>query len=746
MSHVISEGDGISILVEVRDCDDARLAAGDGADGLVLRGLVDGVRAVSPLPLLVYGPSPRDAADASADAVVVAADDEPERLVSLLEQAASLGLESVVRVRDEDDLELVLEHVDPEILLLCADEADDDEQPVERLLTLLRDVPAGKLAVAELASASRADIEELERAGVDAVVVAGVRRPPRGGRPAGGLGTRFRRPARLTHGDVDEPARRRGAALAVAVFLSGAVLLGLEIAASRVLAPAFGSSLYVWGALIGVVLSGLAVGYWTGGVLADRRPTPYLFVSVLALGAALVLLVPVVDERVVERVVAWDAGPRLDPLLAAAVLFGPPSVVLASATPIAVRLAARSIDTLGTVAGRLFAVSTLGSIVGTFVTAFWLVPELGTDQVIASGAVALLAAAAFVSLAERLLAAATALAIGAAAAALAVAALAPDTGGRLEAAAVRNYSPVYRLQESRTPRALDPADVATLASGFELREARDTRYHRLLVVDDEKSRFLRFDNSFQSGMYLADPYRTRFRYTDYLSLGLAYAPRAQRVLFVGLGGGSAPKRLWRDFPSLDLKVVEIDPDVVAAAYRWFHLPKDPRLRVAVEDGRRYLRRDSSRWDVIVVDAYYSDAIPFHLATIEFVRLLQSRLTPGGAVVVNVIGALRGDGSRLLRSITKTYGAVFPTVALHPVYLGPQDHILDEVRNVVLVASDGAAPTRAFLQRRWNTIRARVPAAPDLRGAIHDRWERPVPVADVPLLTDDYAPTDALLLP
>jgi hypothetical protein len=173
LSQAISEGDGISILVEVVDCDHARDAAGDGADGLVLRGLVDGVRSVSPLPLLAYGPSLRAAAEASADAVVLTADDEPEQLLQLVEQAVALGLECVVRVRDEDDLELVLEHLDPEILLLCAEEIEDDEHPIERVLTLLPDIPAGKLAIAELAAATRADVEELERAGVDAVVVAG---------------------------------------------------------------------------------------------------------------------------------------------------------------------------------------------------------------------------------------------------------------------------------------------------------------------------------------------------------------------------------------------------------------------------------------------------------------------------------------------------------------------------------------------------------------------------------------------
>ena len=117
--------------------------------------------------------------------------------------------------------------------------------------------------------------------------------------------------------------RRTGLAIAVAVFLSGAVLLGLEITASRVLAPTFGSSLFVWGSLIGIVLTGLAIGYWAGGIVADRLPSPYLLVTVLTLGAVLVALVPVIDQTVLTWIVDWDPGPRLDPLLAAAILFGP---------------------------------------------------------------------------------------------------------------------------------------------------------------------------------------------------------------------------------------------------------------------------------------------------------------------------------------------------------------------------------------------------------------------------------------
>lgn len=534
------------------------------------------------------------------------------------------------------------------------------------------------------------------------------------------------------------------AALGVAVFLSGAVLLGVEIAASRVLAPAFGSSLYVWGSLIGVVLSGLAVGYWLGGALADRFPTPLLLLAALAGGAGLVLAVPALDEWVIGRVVGWDPGPRLNPLLTAIVLFGPASIVLASASPIAVRLAARSLERLGRTAGRLFAVSTAGSIAGTFATAFWLVPELGTDQVLAVGAVILLVAATALALAEHRPVPAAALVVACVAAGVAVAGLAPERTGRLEVSATQNWSPLYRLREQRSPGALDPDAVAQQEPGFDVREARDTRYHRMLVLDGDGTRYLRFDNTFQSAMRLRDPYATVFAYTDYLQLGLAYAPTTRNVLFIGLGGASAVKRVWRDFPALDLRAVELDPEVVRVARRWFALPQSPRLQVTVQDGRRFLQANDERFDLIVIDAYFADSIPFHLATAQFFELVRQRLTPGGVVVSNVIGAVTGPQSRLLRSMAKTYRSSFPTVAVHPVFR-PGDRDPGSIRNVIVVATEGALPSTATLVGNWARLRAASPRAVDLRQAIRNRWSQPLRFDDVPLLTDGFAPTDALLV-
>ncbi len=546
---------------------------------------------------------------------------------------------------------------------------------------------------------------------------------------------------------MERGRRVRGLALGSAVFLSGAALLGVEIAASRVLAPTFGSSLYVWGALIGVVLTGLSIGYWAGGALADRWPSPYLFVSAIALGAGLVLAIPLVDEWVLEQVVSWDPGPRLDPLVAAVILFGPMSVVLASVSPIAVRLAARSIERLGTVAGRLFAISTAGSIAGTFVTAFWLVPEYGTDQVLAVGAMVLLAAAAVVALLERLWIPGVALVTAAGVALLAVGAFAPDTTGRvLEGASAQNWSPLYRERDVRTPRKLDPAEVALAGTGFTVRDARDTRYHRLLVVDDENSRYLRFDSSFQSGMYLDDPVRTRFAYSDYLHLGLAYNPNAKRIL----SSGSAGAR--RRSASSATSATSRSPRS-SSTRRWSRRrtsgSRCPATRASPSRSTTAAGSSSAsdeRYDVIMVDAFYSDGVPFHLTTLEFVELMKERLTPGGVVATNVIGALTGSSSQITRALWKTYGAVFPTVELHPVYEGSSDRRPDDIRNIILVATERAAPGTDRLAEIWDEVReSRAPRAPDLDAAARDRWEKDVRTGDVPLLTDGYAPTDALLL-
>jgi spermidine synthase len=534
-------------------------------------------------------------------------------------------------------------------------------------------------------------------------------------------------------------SKRRIAVIAVGVFTAGAVLLGVELAASRVLAPFFGNSLFVWGALIGVVLTGLMLGYWLGGVAVDRLPARWLLVSTMALGALGVLLIPLIDGPILEFVVEWDPGPRLNPLIASTLLFGPASILLAAATPIAVRLVARSLSTVGRTSGGLFSISTAGSIVGTYLTAFLLIPELGTDQVLAVAATALGVACAAIAVSERLWPAVAAAIVLVVAGLGSTAALDPDQTRRLSSAETTNWSPVYR-QRQRPDETIERASRALDAV-----YARDTEYHRVLVTEDGTNRYLRFDSSFQSGMRIDDPYATVFPYTDAMHVGLAYRPQAKRILFIGLGGGSIPKRIWRDFPDMQLDVVEIDGQVVNVARRFFAFPDDARVTVDVEDGRRFLQTTDEKYDLIMVDAFYSDSVPAHLTTREFVALARDRLTPGGAVVTNVIGALTGEQSRLFRAMYRTQRSEFATVAVHPVGDEPGPGDDGEVRNLVVVATDEPVTGRGVLRARWAALRRDHPAAPDLDETIDTRYEARVPVDDVPTLTDGYAPTDALIL-
>ncbi len=174
LSQAISEGDGISIVALVRDAAAATAAEGDGAEGLAVVGSVDGIRDSSSLPILFrVDASPEAAREAGADAclIVVEDHDEEEHLEDLHARATELGLEIVVDVHDDESLAASLERIEPEIFLLSPREAEDDEEDLERTLDLLPDVPAGKLAIADLQAASRDDVVALERAGVDAVLV-----------------------------------------------------------------------------------------------------------------------------------------------------------------------------------------------------------------------------------------------------------------------------------------------------------------------------------------------------------------------------------------------------------------------------------------------------------------------------------------------------------------------------------------------------------------------------------------------
>ncbi len=280
------------------------------------------------------------------------------------------------------------------------------------------------------------------------------------------------------------------------------------------------------------------------------------------------------------------------------------------------------------------------------------------------------------------------------------------------------------------------------AGGMRVIYEADSVYHFIVVAEDDRARYLRFDRSFQSGMLLNDHFESPFLYAAYAHVGLIFAPQAKRVLVIGLGGGSIPKRFWRDYPEVTVDVAELDPMVVDVAKRFFQVREDPRLRIFVQDGRLFLRRAQQKYDIIIIDAYFSESIPFHLTTREFYELASERLAPGGVLVSNVIGALQGPRSSLFHAIYKTQATVFPGLYLFPTAFRPYDDV-DTLRNIIVIATSERGITRTEIMARARRVAARV-KFPQFLNYAADFYDEPIRLDGVPTLTDDYAPVDSLL--
>jgi predicted membrane-bound spermidine synthase len=518
------------------------------------------------------------------------------------------------------------------------------------------------------------------------------------------------------------------------VFICGAALMALEMVAARVLAPALGNSIFVWGSVISIVMIALSLGYWVGGQLADKRDASRVLSPLIAGAGVLTVLAPVVAKATLPKVVGLD--PRLGSLVAAALIFFLPALLLATISPLSVRLAAsRGLDHIGRSAGGLYAISTAGSVVGTLATAFWLIPMLSLEPLVVATGFTLFACALAALWLPRLYGAPAAADDGPGAAraarsrvpgALALSLGLVVAGAVLGAWVLKDVAPVSAVNEK----------------GERVLYRADSQYHRITVTEADNIRHLRFDASNQSAIDLTDGYRSTIAYPNYMDLALAANPGAKRVLVLGLGGGAITKRWWRDYPGLTIDSVEIDPAVIDVSRRFFGLPEDTRLRVFNEDARRFVQRSTDTYDIIIVDCYYSDSLPFHLATQEFFAELGKRLAPGGVVAYNVIGSVSGDGSKLFRSIYRTVGTQWDHSWVFPIGIS-ENGLEAQRRNIIVLATDSGFTREELTGRIESGVDGRV-TVDGFPAFARDLYPGLIPLADVPLMTDAYAPTDSLI--
>ncbi len=425
------------------------------------------------------------------------------------------------------------------------------------------------------------------------------------------------------------------------VFVVGAASLGAEIAAARLLAPYFGASTIVWANTIGVVLVALSVGYWFGGRYADRHPH-LRGLCLLVLGASLLIaLVPFASRPFLSfSVDAFDTvsvGGFAGSLFGVLILVAAPVTLLGAAAPWAVRLAVGEVGSSGEVVGRLYAISTAGSLCGTMLAALLFIPLVGTQRTFLIFALALALVAA-IGLGWRFAAVPAALAL---AISLPVGTIkAADTGEVLyEAETVHQYA-----------RVVERPDGARV---LELNEGQAV--HSL----------------YRPGSYLTGDY-----WDGHLVLPFASRQRPpRRIAILGNAAGTVARAYGHFFPATAVDAVEIDGELTELGRRYFDL-HNARMRTFAEDARPWLERSAGGYDAIMLDAYRQPYIPFYLATREFFELARERLAPGGIVIVN-IGHPEG-GAELERVLGRTMAAAFPQVLRQPI----------EPTNTLLLAGDG----------------------------------------------------------
>ena len=408
--------------------------------------------------------------------------------------------------------------------------------------------------------------------------------------------------------------------LAVVVFTAGAGTLATEIAASRLLAPYFGSSTIVWANIIGLILLYLSLGYWLGGKVADRWPHQRLLGLMVIAAALMIALTPFIARPILDLTVrgldAVSVGAAVGSFFAALALFAIPVTLLGAVAPFAIRLALSDVGEAGTVAGRLYALSTVGSILGTFLSAIVTIPLIGTQRtMLVAAALLVFAGALLLRAVWQLLTVAVALVL------------------------------------------LVPPGTIKAASGL-LYETESTYQYIQVVERSDGSRALKLNEGVAvHSVWHPDSVLTGGEWDMFLLVPPLLDRPVERMLVIGNAGGTIARAFGQLYPDVLIDGVEIDPKVSEVGRRFLGVDDNPNLRVITADGRPYLELTEERYDVIVVDAYRQPYIPFYLATREFFALTREHLTPGGVLALNV-AAVPGDES-LSEAIGSSVLAAYP---------------------------------------------------------------------------------------
>jgi len=476
--------------------------------------------------------------------------------------------------------------------------------------------------------------------------------------------------------------------LYLTALICGAALMSLEIAGGRLLSPFFGASVYVWGSIISVFLIALSAGYYIGGIIADKKPKLVYLAGFIAVAGLLTLIIPPLAPGLSRFFFSVGLG-NYGVLVVAMLLFFLPSLGLGMVSPYVVKLGVSGTDNLGNMVGKFYAISTFGSIFGTLATTFLLIPLFGVKEIIFTLGTILVSLAALVLLAQRLW---------------------------------KHALMICLLMFLILGSSLSSLSLANNTNNRELVYSHESMYNDIFVSDYGDVRYLMFSEKLlQSGMNKNHPDSHLFNYTRLIDEAASYfAPEASEFLLIGLGGGSIPKALLAGNDNMVMDAVDIDPEVIRVAHEYFGMPKHPNLNTFAMDGRMFLPFTERKYDVIMIDAYNSLFIPFHLSTVEFYGEVANTLKPDGVAIVNIISSIEGEYSVFFKSLLHTINQVFPEWRL---FIAEGENP-ESVNNLILVASHAKLDSPEKL-------------------ADFFEYQRHIDVTDALILTDNYAPVEML---
>jgi len=484
--------------------------------------------------------------------------------------------------------------------------------------------------------------------------------------------------------------------LEITVFACGALVMIFEIIGSRILSPFIGTSTYIWTSLIGVILASLSIGYWAGGYLADKRPDVRILASVIFGAGGLIAVTILIKDVILSMIASAGIGIELKALAAALLLFAPASVCLGFVTPFAVRLKSTTVEKAGSTVGRLYALSTIGSIAGTFAAGFFLIPFVGSVRTLYFIAASLFLLSVLLvpfAVSKTNIAAIVFFVMGVA-------------SNEVSSYILRQNSGLY--------------DIDTEYSRIQIFETKDP-------ATGKPIRALATDPYFVQSAAFLDSDDLVLEYSRYYHLIRHFKPDFANTLIIGGAGYSFPKEYLRTYPTARIDVVEIDPQMTQIARDHFRMKDDPRMHIFHEDGRMYINRvESNKYDAILMDAFGSlFTVPTHLTTVEAVTQFHRILADDGVIIFNLGAAITGDASKFLNAELRTYKQVFPQVHLFKVN---PDYPDTRLQNLIIVASKSTRPPNSTND------------APTIAALLSHRYSHEIKPDD-PTLTDDLAPVE-----